>query len=75
MFEEMLAIVRERISDTALRALVEKILIDNRDDLLKIPAARHNHHALRGGLVGTHLERDADGDLSGRQVCRLLPRA
>ena len=51
MFDEMLAIVRERITDTALRALVEKILHDNRDDLLRIPAARHNHHAFVAGWL------------------------
>ena len=60
MFEEMLAIVRERITDAPLRALVEKILLDNRDELLRIPAARHNHHAFVGRLAGTHAERDAD---------------
>ena len=51
MFEEMLVIVRERINDTALRALVEKILIDNRAELLRIPAARHNHHAFTAGWL------------------------
>ena len=51
MFEEMLAIVRERITDTALRALVEKILVDNREALLRIPAARHNHHAFVAGWL------------------------
>ncbi len=51
MFEEMLVIVRERITDTALRALVEKILMDNRDELLRIPAARHNHHAFVAGWL------------------------
>ena len=47
----MLAIVRQRITDTALRALVEKILIDNRGALLRIPAARHNHHAFVAGWL------------------------
>ncbi|MGO9114505.1 MAG: 3'-5' exoribonuclease YhaM family protein [Thermoguttaceae bacterium] len=51
MFEEMLVIVRERIADTALRALAEKILQDNRDELLRIPAARHNHHAFVAGWL------------------------
>ena len=51
MFDEMLAIVRERITDSPLRALVEKILTDNRDDLLRIPAARHNHHAFLAGWL------------------------
>src|SRR5271165_6510564 len=39
MFKEMLAVVCEQISDAALRAIVEKILTDNRDELLRIPAA------------------------------------
>ncbi len=30
---------------------------------------------LRGRLAGTHVERDADGDLPGRQVRRVLRRA
>ncbi len=51
MFEEMLLIVRQRITDTALRALVEKILSDNGDELLRIPAARHNHHAFLAGWL------------------------
>ncbi|MEI8375674.1 MAG: HD domain-containing protein [Planctomycetota bacterium] len=51
MFEEMLLIVRERITDTALQSLVERILIDNRDELLRIPAARHNHHAFVAGWL------------------------
>ncbi len=51
MFEEMLAIVRERITDPALRALVETILMKNRDELLRIPAARHNHHAFAAGWL------------------------
>jgi 3'-5' exoribonuclease len=51
MFDEMLAIVRERISDAPLRALVEKVLHDNRVELLRIPAARHNHHAFVAGWL------------------------
>lgn len=51
MFDELLAIVRERITNTALKALVEKILGDNRDALLRIPAARHNHHAFVAGWL------------------------
>ncbi len=51
MFDEMQAIVRERITDAPLRALVEKILGDNHGELLKIPAARHNHHAFVAGWL------------------------
>jgi len=51
MFDEMQAIVRERVTDAPLRALVEKILGDNHGELLKIPAARHNHHAFVAGWL------------------------
>lgn len=51
MFKQLLAIVCERITDAPLRALVEKILTDNRDELLRIPAARHNHHAFVAGWL------------------------
>jgi 3'-5' exoribonuclease len=51
MFEELLTIVRERIEDAALRALVETVLAENRAALLRMPAARHNHHAFVGGLL------------------------
>ena len=51
MFEELLELVQERIEDAALRALVELILQDNRSALLRMPAARRNHHAYVGGLL------------------------
>ena len=51
---------REQIADAPLRRLVESMLLDNRAALLRIPAARHNHHAFVGGLAGAHAERDAD---------------
>ena len=51
MYDEMLAIVRERITDPALQSLVELILTENREVLLRLPAARHNHHAFVGGWL------------------------
>ena len=51
MFEELLAIVRERISDAALSGLVQSILTANRDAILACPAARRHHHAFAGGLL------------------------
>jgi 3'-5' exoribonuclease len=51
MFDELLAIVRERIEAAALRTLVETILTENRAAVLRMPAARHNHHAFVGGLL------------------------
>ena len=63
-----------RRSPTApLRALVESILLDNREELLRIPAARHNHHAFVAGWLEHMLERDADVRLSGRQIRRTYP--
>jgi len=51
MFDQLLAIARERIEDAPLRRLVESILTANHDALLSCPAARHNHHAFAGGLL------------------------
>lgn len=51
MFDELTTMVRERIADAALRTLVEKIVGDNREELLRIPAARHNHHAFVAGWL------------------------
>ncbi len=51
MFDELLAIAADRIDHAPLRKLVESILAANRDELLTIPAARHNHHAFAGGLL------------------------
>ena len=67
MFEELLVIVRERIIDTALRALVEKILIDNRG-VAADPGSPAQSSCLRGRLARAHVERDADGDLPGPQL-------
>ena len=51
MFEELLAIARDRIPDAALSGLVESILTANRDAILVCPAARRHHHAFAGGLL------------------------
>jgi len=51
MFQELLAIVRERIEEAGLRKLVESILTTYREALLTCPAARRNHHAFVGGLL------------------------
>jgi 3'-5' exoribonuclease len=51
MYDELLAIIRERITDEPLRVLVEWIFSENRPALLRLPAARHNHHAFVGGLL------------------------
>jgi 3'-5' exoribonuclease len=51
MFEELLEIVRQQIACAPLRALVESILLANRPLLLRLPAARHNHHAFVAGWL------------------------
>ncbi|OHB73258.1 MAG: hypothetical protein A2V70_20075 [Planctomycetes bacterium RBG_13_63_9] len=51
MFDELMAIVRERIGAVPLRRLVETILAVNREALLTCPAARRHHHAFVGGLL------------------------
>jgi len=51
MFDELLGITRDRIAEPALRGLVELILTENQEAILRMPAARHNHHAFVGGLL------------------------
>jgi 3'-5' exoribonuclease len=51
MFAELLTIARERIEDPALRELTVDILESNREALLTLPAATHNHHAFVGGFL------------------------
>ncbi len=51
MFDELLGIAAEQISSAPLRALVESILRAHRESLLRIPAARHNHHAFVAGWL------------------------
>jgi 3'-5' exoribonuclease len=51
MFAELSSIAQERISDRALAALVLELLESNRQQLLTLPAATHNHHAFVGGWL------------------------
>jgi 3'-5' exoribonuclease len=51
MFAELVAIARERIDDAALRGLTVDLLEANREALLTLPAATHNHHAFIGGFL------------------------
>ena len=51
MFDELRKIAEERIVDTGLKALVLDILDTNREELLRITAAKHNHHAFVGGYL------------------------
>jgi 3'-5' exoribonuclease len=51
MFAELVTIARERIAEPALRELVGDLLEQNRQALLTLPAATHNHHAFAGGWL------------------------
>jgi 3'-5' exoribonuclease len=51
MFEELIAIARDRIDNVALRGLLLDVLEDNRADLLSLPAATRKHHAFVGGWL------------------------
>ena len=51
MFGQLKTLVSEQIEAADLRGLVETILDENRQKLLTMPAARHNHHAYIGGLL------------------------
>jgi 3'-5' exoribonuclease len=51
MLEELTAIITEQVTDEHLRQLVESIIETNRDALLVMPAAKHNHHAYAAGLL------------------------
>jgi 3'-5' exoribonuclease len=51
MFDELTAIVVEKIARPELRGLVLHILMTNREELLRLPAAARNHHAYYGGWL------------------------
>jgi 3'-5' exoribonuclease len=51
MFDELRSIADGRIIDGELKALVMDILDANRAELLRISAARQNHHAFVGGYL------------------------
>lgn len=51
MFDELLATARERIDDAPLGELVVGLLEQNRQQLLTLPAATHNHHAFVAGWL------------------------
>jgi len=51
MFDELLGLAQKRIARPALRRFVESILKSNEAALLRLPAARRNHHACVGGWL------------------------
>lgn len=51
MFEQLVGLGRTEIADQNLAALVVELLLEHRDVLLRLPAARRNHHAFIGGWL------------------------
>jgi 3'-5' exoribonuclease len=51
LFEELSTLAAQQIADKEVAAVVAKLLEDNRDLLLKLPAATYNHHAYAGGFL------------------------
>ncbi|HWA98825.1 MAG TPA: HD domain-containing protein [Pirellulales bacterium] len=51
MYDELVAIAKERIGDRPLRDLVLGLLKSNRSELLTLPAATRNHHCFVGGYL------------------------
>jgi 3'-5' exoribonuclease len=51
MFDEMRSLATERIADRCIAGVVTTLLDENREALLKFPAAAHNHHAYAGGFL------------------------
>ncbi|HLA84926.1 MAG TPA: HD domain-containing protein [Thermoguttaceae bacterium] len=51
MFDELLGLVRQHVAEGPLRTLIETIWGANRAALLRMPAARRNHHTYVAGLL------------------------
>ena len=51
LFDQLVALVESQIAEGPLRRLVLEILHGNRTELLRFPAATHNHHAYAGGFL------------------------
>ena len=51
LFDSLVAIVEEKIADEPLAELTTGILNENRETLLRLPAATRNHHAYAGGFL------------------------
>lgn len=51
LWDEVRACVHEHFSDDCLKTLIKKILVENRDLFIKIPAAQSFHHAYASGLL------------------------
>jgi 3'-5' exoribonuclease len=73
MYGELLALAQAQISDAALLALVEWLLSENREAILRMPAARHNHHAFAGGLLEHTLSVSRSAVLMAEKYAQHFP--
>src|SRR5688572_23579711 len=51
MFGQLVSLAQSDISDATLRDLTVELLEQNKETLLRLPAARRNHHAFVGGWL------------------------
>jgi len=68
-----LALAQERITREALRCLVESILKSNEEALLRLPAARRNHHAYVGGWLEHTLSVTRTATFLAEKYAQLYP--
>jgi 3'-5' exoribonuclease len=73
MFEELSALVRERVADAALRELTLGVLQANRERLLTLPAATRNHHTYLGGWLEHVLSVSRTADYFAQKYAELYP--
>jgi 3'-5' exoribonuclease len=73
MYAELVALAREQIAEGPLRRLVESILADHQEPLLRLPAARRNHHACAGGWLEHTLSVAQTAAFLGEKYARLYP--
>ncbi|MFO0882779.1 MAG: HD domain-containing protein [Pirellulales bacterium] len=51
MFDQLLALAEQELSPTPLKQIAKELLLEHREVLLTLPAARRNHHAFAGGFL------------------------
>ncbi|MBX7169084.1 MAG: HD domain-containing protein [Pirellulales bacterium] len=73
MFDELAGLARDRIAEPELRQLVLDVLEQNREQLLRWPAARRNHHAFAGGFLEHVLNVTRHATWLAEQYDRLYP--
>jgi 3'-5' exoribonuclease len=73
MMEELLALGREKIPPGPLQQLVQSILSAHQDLLLRLPAARRNHHACAGGWLEHTLSVTRTATFLAEKYAQLYP--